>query len=72
MAEDTKLVISKQLGERGVQKVATRHGNLAVGNSSDSPLPYRTGADTSGRTLVMGLSPRRALYRARGMVPSTT
>ena len=31
MADDSMLVIVKQLGERGVQKVATRHGNLAVG-----------------------------------------
>ena len=37
MSDDTMLVIVKQLGERGVQKVRTRHGNLAVGKSSGQP-----------------------------------
>jgi hypothetical protein len=37
VADDTMLAIVKQLGERGVEKVHTRHGNLAVGKASGQP-----------------------------------
>lgn len=54
MAEDTKLVNVKDLGERGVTKVHTRHGQLAVGKASGQPFAVSNRCRHLGASLGEG------------------
>jgi len=54
MADDTKLVNVKDLGERGVAKVHTRHGQLAVGKASGKPFAVSNRCRHLGASLGEG------------------
>src|SRR5579872_1038287 len=54
MADDTKLVYVQDLGERGVTKVHTRHGQLAVGKASGQPFAVSNRCRHLGASLGEG------------------
>ena len=51
---DTKLVDTKDLGERGVTVVATQHGRLAVGKASGQPFAVSNRCRHLGASLGQG------------------
>jgi len=54
MADNTKLVDVKDLGERGVTRVSTRHGHLAVGKVSGQPFAVSDRCRHLGASLGQG------------------
>ncbi len=54
MADSTKLVDTKDLGERGVTRVSTRRGRLAVGKASGQPFAVSNRCRHLGASLGQG------------------